>query len=271
MRGLFLVIRYRIKSNVMPIGNAPQFKGVEAVVEGYINADIPAFAVCYAKDINFRYQGDSIEEGAELLRAWLLKLKEFESRAIYQLRLYEDLNGKAIRSNTAYDMAFKFVVNERDETYLPVRSENGAVSNSELISLLRELSELKAQNAVLQLTVEQYEAEDNEKEQQPTREQGGKSIGHALIEKFSPALESIGNRIVDAILPPATPQKVAGIVIETGNEDEERIIEQSIRRLRNAVPDQPGVAAVLMKLADMAERQPGQFNFYVQMLLTMKL
>ena len=257
----------------MPIGNAPQFRGVDAVIEAYENANIPAFAVCYAKDINLRYTGDSIEEGAELLRAYLEKVKDIGSQAIYQLRLYEDLNGKSMRSNTASDMAFKFVLNERDQNYLPVAAGD-KVSNSDLIKILGELADLKAENAVLKIKLDQLEDdEDSETDQEQGKHVSGApplqpSIGQVLVEKLAPALSVIGERIVDLIIPPpAVPGKVSGITIETGNIDEEKLIEQSVRRLRNKIPDNPGVGMVLMKLADLAEKEPNTFSFYLGILM----
>jgi len=253
----------------MPTGNAPQYRGIDAVIEAYENANIPAFAVCYAKDINVKYAGDSIEEGSELLKFWLEKVKGFGSEAIYQLRLYENVD-KGIRSNTAYDMAFKFVLNDRDKSLLPARSDS-AVSNAELIAILKENAELKAENAVLSLKVDQYEEEDEDENEadKVAKAEIKKPLPEQLLEQFAPALGMIGQRIVDLLLPPSIPQvaKVSGIVIETGNIDEEKIIEQSLRRLREKIPDNPGLGPLLMKLADMCERSPAEFNFYMSMLM----
>jgi hypothetical protein len=257
----------------MPVGNAPQCKGIDAVVEWYENADIPAFAVCYVKDINLRYMGESVEEGAALLRAYLEKVKDFDSKAIYQLRLYEDLNGKTIRSNTPYDMAFKFVLNERDQNYLPAIANGDKISNTDLIKILGELSDLKAENAVMKLKLDQYEEEEEgETDQEQTPAVKGlpsvqPSIGQVLIEKLAPALTVIGERLVDVILPQPQPGKVNGIAFDSSNIDEEKLIEQSLKRLKNAIPDNPGVAVVLMKLADLAEREPATFNFYLTILM----
>lgn len=256
----------------MPIGNAPQVKGIDATVEWYENSSIPAFAVAYLKDICLRYMGDSSEEGAALLKAWCEKVKGFDSQAVYQLRMYDDLNGKSIRSNTAYDMAFKFVLNERDQNYLPIAASGDKVSNTDLIRILGDLADLKAENAVLKIKLDQYEEEDEEAEKNAQKQIGAavpakQSVGEVLLEKFAPALTTIGERLVDAIIPPAQVAKVSGIVIETGNIDEEKLIEQSIRRLRNAVPDNPGIANVLMRLADMAEKESTTFNFYLNFIM----
>ncbi len=248
----------------MPSGNAPQVKGIDATVEWYENAAIPAFAVAYLKDIFLKFDGNDIDQGADLLRAWMTKVKEFDSAAVYQLRLYEDLKGKSIRNNTPYDMAFKFVLNERDTSNLPVRSDS-AISNTDLISILKENAQLKAENAVLSLKVDQYEDEEEEADKLGTVEK--KPMGEQVLEQFIPALGAIGERIVDLLMPPATVAKVSGIVIDTGNIDEEKVIEQSIRRLRNKIPDKPGIGGLLMKLADMAERSPSEFNFYMGALM----
>lgn len=257
----------------MALGNAPQLRGIDAVIEAYENAKIPAFAIAdMAKDINLRYMGTDLEEGAALLGAWMEKVKEFGSQAIYQLRLYEDLKNKSIRNNTPYDLSTKFVLNDRDQNYLPA-APGDKVSNSDLIKILGELSDLKAENAVLKLKVDQYEDEDDDETDQEQRQavkgvpSVQPSIGQVLIEKLAPALTVIGERLVDVILPQPQPGKVSGIMIETGSVEEEKLIEQSIRRLRNAIPDNPGVATVLMKLADLAEHEPASFNFYLGILL----
>lgn len=135
------------------------------------------------------------------------------------------------------------------------------------------MADLKAENAVLKIKVDQYEdEEETEQDQEQKQRVNGvpsvqPSIGQVLIEKLAPALTVIGERLVDIIIPQNVPGKVSGIMIETGNVDEEKLIEQSIRRLRNAIPDNPGVATVLMKLANLAEAEPGTFQFYLGVLM----
>lgn len=251
----------------MPRGDGPQFRSIASVCEAYANAEIPAFAVAYDKDINLRYEGDSMSEGEQILQNWLARLKQEGTRAIYQLRLYEDLGGKRIKSNTPYDMAFKFVLNDRETENLPARYEgnNSGLGTSDLIRLLNENADLKADNAVLKMKLQEWEELPDEPPPQPPPPPP--NFGEQLLKKFEPALGAIGERIADWIIPP--PAKIAGVVLDTGNVDEEKQIATAVKRLKNSIPDKPGVGIVLTKLADIAENNPQTFGYYMGMIMKM--
>lgn len=95
---------------------AVQFYGIDSVVEAYTNKGTPAFAIWCAKQLQFRYDGaDSeagatLEEGEQLLRAYLEGMWQ-GTTATYTLKVYDELEpGQKIRPSTEYDTAFNFKI-----------------------------------------------------------------------------------------------------------------------------------------------------------------
>src|SRR5262249_34048533 len=96
---------------------AVQFYGIDPVVEAYLNKRTPAFALWCGKELQFRYDGTesedvngvpSMEEGAQLLRAYLEAIYP-GSTALYTLKTYDEIPpGTKIRPSTEYDTAFNF-------------------------------------------------------------------------------------------------------------------------------------------------------------------
>jgi hypothetical protein len=245
----------------MPVGRSVQFRGVNQVVGAYKSNNIPAYAVCYDKNINFRYIGKSMKEGAELLEAYLELLSQNESAAHYTLRLYEDLKGK-IKNSTQWDMSFNFMVNEKEEESTAGMGMVHAGSSAEIIKLLREMSDIKMTNALNELKLKQIEeAAEEEEEKEPE-----KTMGMQFMEQVMPLVGKIGGLLGEKIFGGGS-ASMAGITVQADDEMDQKIIQDSLTRLEEALPPKYPLPAVLAKLADMCENDNGNFIFYLGILM----
>jgi hypothetical protein len=246
----------------MPVGRSVQFRGVEQVVGAYKSNNIPAYAVCYEKNINFRYVGRSMKEGADLLEAYLDLLSQNESAAHYTLRLYEDLKGK-IKNSTAWDMSFNFMVNEKSEESVAGMGMVQSGNSGEIIKLLREMSDIKMQNALNELKLKQIEeAAEEEEENDPV-----KPMGAQVMEQLVPLIGKIGGLLGEKLFGGGGDVSMAGVTVTADDEMDEKIIQDSLTRLENGLPPQYPLPAVLAKLADMCENETDQFIFYLGVLM----
>lgn len=244
----------------MPVGRAIQFRGINTVLDCYKNNNIPAFAVCYDKNINFKYSGDDMQEGETMLQSFLELLKKHDSNATYTLRLYEDLNGKQIRSNTDYDMSFNFVLNEEAVINGNLPAVQSGFSNSAAVQWLTEISNLKTEKAVLEMHLEQSEEYVDVLEKEVTElrktQQSDKSMGASMFEKILPGL--VG-KIFN--FGPEVSTSLGSVSV-----DDEQLIRDSITRLKGKTGEH-SLGQVLNKLADVAENSKDQFLWYLSMLM----
>ena len=247
----------------MPAGRNVQVYGIEAVLQCYENNDIPAWAVVCDKNVNAKYDGESCKEGAEMLGQYLEMLKRYDSAATYSLRLYEDTS-KGIRSNTPYDIGLNFSLREKDEPASALPAVQG-LNQVTLTGLLREISKLETDNAILKMENEQNEdyIEELEKrlKEQPVVEE--KTMGAALLEKFSPIIVALGEQLAGRFLTPKEPA-LAGASIS--DQDEQALIDSATERMKGRC-GKYSVGQVLTKIADICETDPGQFSFYLKMLM----
>lgn len=254
--------------------DAVQVRGIEGVIERYKAIGIAPWASCKGKAMNAKYEGNDLVEGAEILQQYLESLQRFNSAASYELRLYEDLgSAKKIRPSTPDYLSFIYSVKESGSDHVIGPQFNGAMS------LFKELYEERFTNFQLQFTLEKMREEIDElrdelaKEPEPTQPDN-KGIGALLLEASAPKLAeiggAIGDRIIELILP-TKPKALAGIVLENGSIDDDKVIYEAVTRLKKSVTCQPGLPVILTKLADMAEKRPFNFNTYAGILLKMKL
>ena len=87
-----------------------QLEGIEAVVTAYASRKIPCFAILQGRNLNFSYDGDSLEEGVEMLEQWLTAIQK--SKATYTIKFikHSDIKGE-IRANTPDVGALNFRLN----------------------------------------------------------------------------------------------------------------------------------------------------------------
>lgn len=92
------------------MAKAVQFRGLDNVLEAYDNAKIEAWSIW--NDKQFLTKGIDRES----LVAFLECLNDGESKGVYTLRVYEDVdNIKAIKAKTDYDGSFNFILHQYTE------------------------------------------------------------------------------------------------------------------------------------------------------------
>ena len=243
-----------------------QFRSAEQVLEAYESRNVAAFAIWQGKQFLFKYEGDSLEEGAGLLSKWVEMLESNESSAIYTVCVYEELpaNGK-IKDNTPYDGSFNFRLQNTPSGYLPPQQYVNYQQHGGNLKVL--LDKLQAQ----QTQIEHLQQQLNEPEEEEENSLGmvGKLLEHPVLGPvISPLLEKLANGIAEKIVgndePAANLRRVSGI----GDSEADQRILNALQQLEKNVTDLP---AVLEKLALLSEKRPAQFRLYLGMLTSMKL
>ena len=231
---------------------AVQFRDVDSVVQMYINMKVPAFGVKQNSALNFKYQGDDLEEGGQQLRNFLDMLQDSESAAIYTLAIYEQ-PGDRITEKTPVDLSWNFRLRDAPAGMAGMEMYGGGYG-----AMMNEIRQLKGQVAALQ----------TKKEEEPENKLG--LIGEIMeMDAMAPIMMAVGNRIADLLAPPAKVgelKRVSGIpgLLKPWKEDE--VITDALDRLSKKVDDLP---AILQKLADMADNSPTKFSWYIKAFRTM--
>lgn len=239
---------------------AVQIKGKADLLQAYRFQDIPAFGVWCKKDLHYSFVTDDIDVGAENLSKWLeLVERSNNSHATYRLALYKDVpdNGH-IKNTTGYDTCFNFKL--RDYEDLPAQT-GGSITN--MMGLARELYDIKVQQQIILEHLQANEEEESIPATAPT-----KSVGELAIEQLMPVIPKIAEGIASMIFPRIG--QVSGItltdVVDTSYVDG----VAALNRLRKVVPNPPGADLLICRLADLAEKKPDDFAFYLRSLMSMK-
>jgi hypothetical protein len=96
------------------VGQAISLKGVENVLSAYRAAGSPKWALFCGQEIQFPYNGDSMEEGEQELLQFLTLLEAGGSKAVYTLKVYYD-DVKQIDKKTPNKGAVPFVLNDEPQ------------------------------------------------------------------------------------------------------------------------------------------------------------
>jgi hypothetical protein len=230
-----------------------QFRDADSIVQNYRNMEIPAFGIKQSGALNFKYQGNSMVDGAAQLSAYLGLLDDNESAAIYTLCLYEEPDGR-ITEKTPVDLSWNFRLRDQVSGFMPAEMYGGGFG--QMIGEIRKL---------------QKEWEDFKKK--PAAEQNKLGvIGEVMeMEAFQPILMAIGTRIADLVMPATKVgelKRVSGIR-DTSDEpaappipwQEDPRVPEAIQRLSKKEPD---IGGLLCHLAEFAETKPTMFNMYVK-------
>ena len=234
-----------------------QFRDAESIVKNYHNMGIPAWGIKQGGALNFKYQGESLDDGASQLRAYIELLNENESAAIYTLCLYEDPDGK-ITEKTPADLSWNFRLRDQVSGFMPSEMYGGGYGAmiGEIKALRKEMEEIKKGAA-------------------PEDHKLG-IMGEIMeMEAFQPILMAVGTRLADLVLPAAKVgelKRVSGIPIQDEvasppsayNWINDPAVTNALSRLQVRVTD---LGAMLSKLADLAEQKPGLFAMYLKMFV----
>lgn len=225
-----------------------QFKGIDSVVAAYENRDVPAWSLWQGKQFIFKYEGNSIDEGSQQLTEYLNMLAQ-STNAIYTLKVYEDVPGGKIKSNTPDDGSFNFKIN----------ADSQEITNNQY-------SRMNNSNAILERLerMEQrlIEREEEEGDEEPESKLGliGEIISHPTIQPIAQAF--ITNILgIGKTNGTAAPAQMPRAAISGINDD--AILSEAIKELTAHDPKLP---EHLAKLAALAKENPQGFQFLLTTL-----
>lgn len=218
-----------------------QFKGVDSVIEAYENREVAPWSIWQGKQFMFKYEGNNVAEGAQQLTATLELLKE-SSNAIYTLKVYEDLKGGKIKSNTADDGSFNFKLNGDEQTI--TQNQYASLKYNDKLSERLE-------------RIEQALLEREDEEPEPENKLGviGEIISHPTI---APIVQNIVAAIFSKGQSPAQTPRVA----LSGVNDESEL-KEAVEALKK---HDSKLTEHLQKLAALAEQSPESFKFLLTTL-----
>lgn len=242
-----------------------QFRGVASVMKAYDNIKIKAWSVMYGKLINMKYIGTDFHESREALRVFLDQLKLSDTTAVYTLNFYEDLPPKAkIKGSTEPDYAFNFLVCE-DEAPRHARYAEIVQVNNDLTNRLTALE------AKLSLAESDDDYEDD-------NSLGGIVSGLLKDDRVKEWLKTKALGLADKLFTSAAPAKVlsmsneskAAAVGSVSMEDPILINEEQQSKCNEALEIlcrcDPNLGDNLLKIARMAENDPGKYQMFSKML-----
>lgn len=233
------------------VAKSVQARDVDSVVEFYLNRDVPAFSIRQGNQLIYAYEGESVQDGAELLGDFIQKFVVIpRSAAIYTLCVHTNLKGP-ISNKTEYNGSINF----RMFDYADMYGAGGNTANP-YASLPPAL-----ESKINGITTELAEVKKRLKEGQPDEKSKlglvgeifdhplGFAIGKAFIEKF-----------LDTKVP--EPAMVSGTGFETMEDAHQRLNEALVILIR----EDPDVPMYLYKLSQIAISDPAKFKGFLNML-----
>ncbi len=227
-----------------------QFKGIENIMTAYDNMEIPAFSIWCGKEMNFKYEGDSMDEGTKTLFDYLELLRMQGSWAIYSLKVYEDFSGK-ITNKTPYDGSFNFQLNT-SPNYIDGQA------GGQLGMILSKMSALE----------KRLDDQDAEDEEQDDYGMGvvGRVLMHPAIQQLIPHVMGF----LTSLKPKQMNASVNGVTVDPGQNQPPLMVRynDAIDVLQSV---DPNFIETLEKLARLAKTQPDTYKGYVTMFGSMNV
>ena len=234
----------------MAFSKAVQFRGIKNVVKAYENKKVPAWGLFQQTQFLEKYEGDSIEEGATLLRDYLEALDQRSNDMnTYTLCVYED-TGK-INSSTKFDASFNFRLADTIEDHM--QSKMAGVYEDRIRGLEDKINQLQ-EPAEMEMTP-----------QEKMWAMVGKILEHPQIQQAIATrvlgfVDSLGNTLSGVFKQPA---QRAAIGTVSNAQDENAKLQQAVNIL---VTVDPALGTHLLKLAEVAQADPAKYEQLIGML-----
>lgn len=242
---------------------AVQFRGMEDVIQAFVNVSPPYWALFNGKTMLEKYdEGDPVA-GEQRFKEFLRFLSRSNTTSVYRLQTYDDLPAAGkIKPSTEPDRSFNFTLYDYSEHPTEFRQGTSAA----LDKIAARLEAMESKLAVL------------EQEDEPEERLSG--IG-AKIEKLLevPAVQSKIGEVISGFIDRIFPQKhipmesftqaaaaSPGVLngVPSGGEDAE------LQKLNAAVgilfQIDPLLGSHLLRLAQVAQKDPGKYNQIISML-----
>lgn len=221
------------------MGISVQFWGKESVLQAYQSRDVAAWSLWQGSAFLNKCETDDVQEGVEKLSGFLNMLSE-STNAIYTLKIYEELPSGKIKRDTKDDGSFNFRLNAE-----------GQIMNRMEYQSTMSRKEMETKIAALEAKIELLE---DELDEVPESGPDMWERINGLLEK--PAIVGAINKLLGTDLKPGA-AVVSGVPL-----GEEKLVE-AIEILRR---HDPRMIDHLWKLAQIAEKQPNNFSFFLSTL-----
>jgi len=244
--------------------NGVQLRGVSSIMSAFDNLKIAAWSIMYGRNINMKYAGNNFAESRNTLQGFLDLLKDSDTTAMYTLHIYEDLpKGGKIKLSTEPDYSFNFLVTEEEA---PRHARNREILESNRI-LMDKVTALEARLAA---------REEDDDDEQPVGSLGAMLSGLLDDDKFKDWIRTKAIGLADKFF--NNPQnanvipmdRAIGKVGAVTQDDPILINEQQRVKMTEAIEIlarvDPKLGDNLMKLAKIAESDPGKYNTMAAML-----
>lgn len=238
----------------MAIGKAVQFRGISNVLKAYTNNKVAPWAIYQGNQFLMKYEGDDLDEGADVLRDYLSMIDQRSSDTVtYTLCVFENpANGK-INSGTKYDASFNFRLVDNIEDHQ--NSRIAGVYEAKIAGLEKQLADLS----------EPEELSPREK----LFEAMGKILEHPHVQQMiATKVVSLVDGLSDTIggifkkpFPASYPAAIGSVPVDVNQENKN--LQEAVQILIT-VDDQLGTH--LLQLAAVAKKDPAKYKQLIGML-----
>jgi hypothetical protein len=219
-------------------------KGIDQVLGLYELRETPFYAVYLGKDLQFTHTADDFEEGKQFLQKQLAVPLANGCTAIFTIKFYEQLDDKGRLDKNSELGVTNFRVldpNQYQGAVNGISQDGYPVRNADLLAEIRDLKEQLAEQEIAE---------------QPGI-LGGFLSNPEVQTKIVHVLGSIVGNFISKMMP-VEPSPTIGSI-----DDQEQKISQALQVLRAA---DPLLGDHLLKLAGIAQNNPGQFKMLLGML-----
>jgi hypothetical protein len=251
--------------------SAVQYKGISAILEGFDDAAISAWALLYNKQIIGKCAGLPVGESKEELAGLLKTLAKSNTTAQYTLCFYEDIKDKRkIRASTEPDLAKNVVIFDNEENPSPAyNSGRGFYSQ-----VMDRLDIIDAKLAV------KPPAEEDDDDEEDTMGAAGGWLGAINKILDNPRVqERIGDKFmqfIDTLMSPSPPQKNSmqkpAAMGSPGQTDVPQITQEQAEKIQASIEVlariDPNLGDNLERIAQLAADNPKKYFNAIKMLNT---
>lgn len=246
--------------------NAIQFWGEDQVVGAYEMNEMAPWSMWNGQAMMFVYDGDDINEGAQILAQTMEMLRKGGSSACFTLKVYEDLPpGGKIKSKTDYSRSFNFSVFDSANATTGYQQKQNTVIGA-LESRFNEL-----QTSMLERIYEKMDAEDEE-EKHPPKEGGVIGMVSGLLDnpQFQEMAISKLSQLIGNWMGSSSPGAIAGIEQPQREQGENLLTEEQAGKVDQAIDIlcryDPLLGDNLLKVAQIARENQGKYKMLTGML-----
>ena len=232
-----------------------EFIGKDGVLGWFdSNAEFPFFSVWLGNNLSFQFRGEDMNEARDTLERNLIAAEQQRNSNKYTLKVHKDLNADGFidgKTPVFCSTTFKVYDKSTEQQYQPA---NVSPYQS---AILEKLNGIESRLAIQEARLEADDL-DEEDEQNNIQSNSGDALAGLLSNPMvKDILIALGTRLLGGNSV-KQPTALAGVPTE-----QQQKIDAAIQILSEK---NPYLGDDLLKLADIAVNQPGQFDFLLSML-----